>query len=389
MMQTILDNATLWIGDGRRMDGHVVVRDGVIEAVERGRYAGANGVVDLAGAALSPGLIDIMVNGGFGHSPFLGEVLPLARDYLPLGVTSIQMCTGSRPWEELATAAESCDRAVAYEDTDAARVTGLYMEGPFLESKGAHLQRHLRAPTPDHVRYVLDRFGTSMQMINVSPGTEHCVEAIGACCAAGKTVTMAHSSASAEEVHACLDAGTSQLGHAWDNNNGRQTEPGSPQPTLEHVALVDPRVRFLHVITDGVHVHPVLVNLMVRCRGLESICVVSDALPCTGIAEHEMEHDDGRGIFRQEGAWRITESGSLMGTALLLPDQFRNFVDMTGVAPHEAVRTVTGNPAAALDLQDRIGLLAPGRSADLVAWDERLRVTRVWRAGAEVAEVVS
>ena len=43
--------------------------------------------------------------------------------------------------------------------------------------------------------------------------------------------------------------------------------------------------------------------------------------------------------------------------------------------------------ATAIGVQDRVGVLAPGRRADLVSWDEKLRVRRIWRAGREVEEV--
>ena len=294
--------------------------------------------------------------------------------------------TGTREWAFLTKALENCYRAACNDSPDAARVTGVYMEGPFLHpgGMGAHLPEHLKEPTPDNVRYILEHYGHVMHMINVSPGVDHAAEAVRAFCAAGKTVTMAHSNASAEDVYACIDAGTSQLGHMWDNNDGRQTEPGSPQPTIEHVGLIEPRVRFVHLITDGVHVHPVMVKLVLKCRGLESICVVSDALPCTGIQQTETSYDDGRKLFRRGGAWRMADNGGLIGTALLLPDQFRNFVAMTGAAAHEAVRTVTGNPAAALGMDEQIGLLAPGRAADMVTWDRQLQIGRIWRAGRQV-----
>jgi N-acetylglucosamine-6-phosphate deacetylase len=53
--------------------------------------------------------------------------------------------------------------------------------------------------------------------------------------------------------------------------------------------------------------------------------------------------------------------------------------------PADAIRTVTSNPAESLNLQNRLGLLAPGRMADLVAWDAQLRVRRVWKSGQEVS----
>jgi len=382
----VLDNTTLWTGDGRSFAGHVVVRDGLIETVEKGRFQGELPVDDLNGAALSPGLVDIMVNGALGQSMFDGDLGQMAQDYLKLGVTTLQMCSGTREWAFLTKALDNCYRTACSDGADAARVTGVYMEGPFLNpgGMGAHLPEHLKAPTPDNVRYILEHYDHVMHMINVSPGVEHATDAVRAFHDAGKTITMAHSDASAEDVYACLDVGTSQLGHMWDNNDGRQTEPGSPQPTIEHVGLIDPRVRFVHLITDGVHVHPVLVQIVLKCRGLDSICILSDALPCTGIPQTETRYDDGRKLYRSGGAWRMADNGGLIGTALLLPDQFRNFLDMTGAAPHEAIRTVTGNPAAALGMDDQIGLLAPGHCADMVTWDNALQIKRIWRAGRKI-----
>ena len=65
----------------------------------------------------------------------------------------------------------------------------------------------------------------------------------------------------------------------------------------------------------------------------------------------------------------------------------RNFVKFTSTPPREAIRTVTYNPAVSLGLDGQMGLLAPGRSADLLAWDDRLTVSRIWRAGQEVDSV--
>lgn len=60
-----------------------------------------------------------------------------------------------------------------------------------------------------------------------------------------------------------------------------------------------------------------------------------------------------------------------------------------GMAPADALRAITLNPAEVLGVADRIGSLAPGKDADLVLWDGdpldvRNRTLRVWQAGREV-----
>ena len=88
MATTVLDNCTLWIGDGTQTQGHLVVRDGVIESVDKGRSAGSESAVDLQGMCVSPGLIDLMVLGGFDRSILRDDPLDIAKAYLPLGVTN-------------------------------------------------------------------------------------------------------------------------------------------------------------------------------------------------------------------------------------------------------------------------------------------------------------
>ncbi|GMU23457.1 MAG: N-acetylglucosamine-6-phosphate deacetylase [Phycisphaerae bacterium] len=383
----VLDNATLWIGDGRVLSGYLTVAGGRIEAVGEGRYRGELPVTDLAGMVLSPGLVDLMVLGALGRSVLRDDAVELGREYLKLGVTTCQLCVGTLPADSIEQVANNAGKATAYAGTDAARVAGLYLEGPFQQPDltGGSMRQHALPATKENVQRILD-LGPAVTMINVSPGLENDTGAIRRFREAGKIVSMAHSNAPADRVLACIEAGTSVLGHVWDNNSGLIGDSGVQQPTLEHVALQDERVRFIHGICDGTHVHPLMIRLVLRCRGVEAVCLVTDANIRSGCPDGEFVSDDGR-RFRKQGGVIRTDAGWLTGSALLLPDMFRNFVKFTGLPPHEAIRTVTLNPATCLGRADEFGLLAPGRCADLVAWDDQLRIRRVWRAGDELESV--
>ena len=388
MTRTVLDNATLWPGDGRAFSGHLVLSGAQIESAGPGRYHGDLPAIDLGGLALSPGMIDLMVLGGFNRSILRDDPLDLARAYLRLGVTSCQLCIGTLPWEAMRRIAANTAAAQAHAGSGAARVIGLYLEGPFQhpDLTGASLRENSLPPSAANVERILDEFGGAVSMVNVAPGTDGDSGAIRRLCGAGKVVSMAHSNAPAERVLECVAAGTSVLGHVFDNNSGLIGDSGVQQPTIEHVALTDERVRFIHMICDGAHVHPQLMKLVLRCRGTQALCLVTDAVPRAGCPDGPFTWDDGRQFYKKGGVGR-TDKGGLCGSALLLPDHFRNFVRFTGAAPQDAIRTVTHNPAASLGLSGRIGLLAPGCAADLAAWDDGLRVRRVWRAGVEVQDV--
>ena len=389
MAHCVLDNAQLWIGDGTAYHGHVVLADGVIEAVGRGRYAGELPVTDLAGAALSPGMIDLMLLGGFGKSIMRDDPLDIARAAVRMGVTTIQFAGGMLGWAGNGRVAGNIRAAMRHDGPDAAAVVGWYPEGPFEhpDVTGASLAEFAIPPTPSNVRRMLDEMGDTFRMINVSPGTADDLNAIATFVEAGKLVSMAHSEVSSEHAIRCVEAGTSILGHYHCNCRGPYDEMGRWLPGIDEVGLTEDRVRFIHLICDGVHVQPVLVRLVVRCRGVEAICLVTDAHPSTGCPDGPFTWDDGR-TFHKKGVCARDENGGLAGSTMMVPDHFRNFVKLTGEPPHRAIRTVTLNCAACIGLEDTRGQLAPNHIADLVAWDEQLNVTRVWRAGEEIDQVL-
>lgn len=383
--RTVLDGATLWIGDGSARAGHLVLAGDRIEAVVPGPYEGTGPVEHLDGLCLSPGLIDLMLLGGFGLSIVRDDPLDIARKLVHTGVTGIQFCSGMLGWDRNLQLAANVRAAMGHDGPDAARVLGWYPEGPFEhpDFTGGSLRELALPPSPANVQRMLDEMGDTFDLINVSPGAEGDIAAIRAFHRAGKVVSMAHSGASAEHTARCLEAGTSVLGHFHCNNRGRADESGHPIATIDDVALVDERVRFVHLICDGVHVDPVLVNVLLRCRGRDAICLVTDAHPSTCCADGPFRWDDGR-TFVKHGPVCRTEEGGLVGSAIMLTDHFRNFVRFTGMPPAEAIRTVTLNPAACIGRETAMGRLGPGAVADLVAWDAQLRIQRIWRAGVAV-----
>jgi N-acetylglucosamine-6-phosphate deacetylase len=383
-----LTHCTLWPGDGSRRSGHVVLKDGIIESVGDGPYRGDLPAENLDGLCLSPGLIDLMVCGACGRTLDQDDPGELLRDYIKLGVTSCQMCTGTLPWDTLERIGENVRRYQTGTHDGAARFLGVYWEGPFMVPKlaGASLGKYTQPASRENVARLLELGRDATTMVNVSPGAEQDIEGIRALRDAGTIVSMAHADSTPDHVEACIEAGTSILGHVWNNNLGSLAEPGVQCPTIDHVGLTDERIKFVHMICDGTHVHPVIMRLVLRCKGLERICIVTDALPGAGCPDGGFPWPDGRTFHKSNGVHR-TPTGQLAGSGLLLADHLRNFIRVTGVPAHEAIRAVTLNPAVSLGLDQEIGILAPGRQADLALWDSNVQLRRVWRNGKKVEPI--
>ena len=241
-------------------------------------------------------------------------------------------------------------------------------------------------PLDPNIQRILHEFGDTLSMLNIAPETSNAASAIQFALNAGKIVTLGFSAAAHEDVERCLRAGASVLAHTWRNQSPPRQPSGVNPPGLDEIALADDRVRYALLPCDGVSVHPALVRVALRCRGAEGLCVVSQSVPRAGLSDGTFSADDGQPALA-EGGVGFTKSGQICGTAVFLPDMFRNLVNFAGIAPHQAIRTVTQNPASCLGLEQLEGTIAPGRVANLVAWDTDLRVERVWREGSEVAGV--
>ncbi len=383
----VIENAELWIGDGNSLKGYLIIAEGKIKSIGQGGYQGALPKISAEGCAISPGLIDLMVLGGFGLSVLRDDPLDIAKAYLKLGVTSCQFCSGNLPWEKTARIAENIRQAQVYKGTDAADVIGIYMEGPFQqpERTGASLSRYTLPPHRKNIERIQEIMGQALSMINISPSTPGDVEAIKTFRENDVVVSMAHSDATVDQVLACVEAGTTILGHVFCNNPAL-IEGGVQQPTIDHVGLTDERIAYVHLICDGIHTAPTMIRLVMRCRGAESVILVTDGIPLSGCPDGDFVWDDGR-IFTKCGKVGRTAEGGLMGSATLLPDMFRNLIKITGLPPEAAIRTVTYNPAASLGLDTSVGLLAEGRCADLALWDKDLKIRRIWKSGKEVETV--
>ncbi|MFZ0721895.1 MAG: amidohydrolase family protein, partial [Xanthobacteraceae bacterium] len=135
---------------------------------------------------------------------------------------------------------------------------------------------------------------------------------------------------------------------------------------------------FYSLIVDGVHVAPAMLRLALRGAG--NPILVTDAMPPVGGAQTSFTLA-GEKIVVQNGRC-AKEDGTLAGAYLDMATAVRNCVRLLNVPLTEALRFASTNPAQFLGVDDRLGRLAPGYRADLVALDSiKIAALRTWVAG--------
>ena len=190
---------------------------------------------------------------------------------------------------------------------------------------------------------------------------------------AGIRVALGHSMASYAETRAALTEGLAGFTHLF--NAMRPLASREPGPIAAALETPD---AFYGLIVDGEHVAPPVLRLALR--GLGQAMLVTDAMPPVGGSRGEFTLG-GKRIVVQDGRC-TTEDGTLAGAALDMASAVRNCVKLLDLPLGDALRLASAAPAAFLGIADRLGHLAPGYRADMVALDPaEIRVLGTWVAG--------
>jgi len=154
------------------------------------------------------------------------------------------------------------------------------------------------------------------------------------------------------------------------------------EPGVVGAALDDPRL-FAGIICDGLHVDPASLRIAFRCKGRDRLMLVTDAMPLVGSDQREFLLQ-GRRIALESG--RLTgPDGTLAGAHLTMMEAVRNAVTLLGVGIDDALTMASRTPASFLGLQSRLGSIAPGYRADLVAFNSKFEVVETWVGGRRLA----
>jgi N-acetylglucosamine-6-phosphate deacetylase len=238
-----------------------------------------------------------------------------------------------------------------------------------------HPAAHIQKPSVVALdRYVRAAQGT-IRVLTLAPEVPHAIAVIRDAVERGITVAMGHTNATFEEARLAINAGARFATHTF-NAMRRMVHR---EPGVVGAILSDQRV-YADIIVDGLHVHPPIVDLFLRCKGLERAILISDATSATGMPAGRYRL--GNFEVQVEGL-RVESHGKLAGSVLTLDLALQNVMEFAGWSLQDAIRLVTLNPAQLLGL-DRKGRISPGADADLVVLNHSGEVQRTFVAGQGV-----
>jgi N-acetylglucosamine-6-phosphate deacetylase len=353
--------------DGRPI--RIEIADGLIAAIDR--PAG-----DAGPSWISPGWLDIQVNGYDGHDPNAADAEPdatteMVRSLWRVGVSAscVTICTESEAHmvRSLRAVADACDADPLIDES----IVGIHVEGPHIATedgpRGAHPLRHVRPPDIDEYRRWQDAARGRIRIITLSPEYEESNAYIEAIVADGVVASIGHTAATSDQIRAAVDAGASWSTHLGNGAHAMIRR----HPNYIWDQLAEDRLS-AGFIFDGQHLPPAVMKSVIRAKGVERSVLVSDALYVAGLAAGVYQLPDGAAVELQaSGRLELHGTPYLAGAAAPLPVGLANAVRHAGVSLSDATRMVTANPSRLLGLPVSAGhdSLRLGSTANLTVFE--------------------
>lgn len=342
--------------------------------------------IDAKNNYVSAGFIDIHTHGGGGADFLDGGEKPImcaAQKHLFCGTTSIMPTT------------LACSKAVLVQflnDLKAVMKThkniiGAHLEGPYFSKNqsGAQNPEYIKNPDPKEYNDILNIGKGIIRRWSFAPELEGSIEFCKTLVKNNVLPSCGHSDAAFDDVKAVHDFGCKMITHLYSGMSTITRKNGFRRLGVTECAYYFDDM-CAEIIADGAHLPPELLKLIIKLKGTDNICLVTDSMRAAGESEG-MSFLGRKGektpCIIEDGVAKLLDKRAFAGSVATADRLVRTMVKKADCSVTEAVKMITQNPARILNLTDR-GDIKENLRADIVIFDDDINIKKVFLCGIEV-----
>ncbi len=371
MSKGLIKNAYI-VSPGYEFDGGaIIIQNGKIEKVLQPGTplpTDTDWIYDAEGQLVMPGFIDVHTHGAAGvdvcdvDTPTAIETIAKAK--LEEGCTSWCPTTLTVASTDLEKALQ---HVAAYRTNETyAKVLGVHLEGPFINPAccGAQNPAFLRKPNIEEVKRL--NAITPVCQISFAPESEvgNGARFAQECLEMGIVPSAGHTKCSYKEFKAVYAAGLRHLTHFCN----QMTPLHHRDIGLVGAGLLLDDLR-TEMICDKIHLCPEMIELTFQTKDIESILLITDSMRASHMPDGPSSLG-GLDVIVKDGAARLASNGALAGSILRMNVALKNVWEITGMPLSVLIKTTSYNQALEHGLEDALGCIEPGYTADITALDD-------------------
>ena len=259
-----------------------------------------------------------------------------------------------------------------------AKVLGINSEGPYLNKDyGAQRPELVKIPEFKDYSRLVEASDGNLRIVTVAPELDNAYELIKYLRQNDIVVSIGHTDIQFDKLHGALNLGISLITHIFNAMGGISiTEEGvKPTSIQDELLICDDLMSEVMCDKNAVHVNKTLLKILIRCKGIKNIILITDSMNMTGSAPGRYYLQDGRVVILKKGEDIIRlDNGGLSGSIMTMNDTIHNMISHSGIPIKDAIMMATSNPAKLLKLSYRKGEIKEGMDADIAVFDNLMNI---------------
>ncbi|MBQ6718542.1 MAG: amidohydrolase family protein [Clostridia bacterium] len=372
----ILTNGKI-VSEGKTLEGYDIITDGdkIIEIKTTADVSGEK--TDLGGNYIAPGFIEIHCHGGGGYE-FIDatpEAFKKACEvHAAHGTRVIYPTISATDYDTMVRVLQT---AREVKNNCALEIPGVHLEGPYfaLEMCGGQAPGIVRDIDRDEYTTLLEEYSDIIARWDYAPEKDKDNTFLKAVTDKGILVATAHSSAEYDDVLRAYEGGNRLVTHLYSCTSTITRHQG-----FRHLGIVESAYllddMYVEAIADGCHLPLDLLKMIIKLKGTDRVCLITDALRPGGIGKEGKEYTNCPVPFViEDGVAKLLDRSAFAGS-IATSDILLKTAVKSGCSIADAVKMMTETPAKVMGLKTK-GKIAVGFDAQFTVFDENLDIVNI------------